>query len=72
MEKMTGTSIDANLQNIAKVCELIELEDAKFVTFNKSYFIISGKLDQPGVLKKNETFDMSFINNINGNKYAII
>ena len=25
-----------NLQNIAKVCELIELEDAKFVTFNKS------------------------------------
>ena len=57
-----------NLQNIANVFELVELEKAQFVTYNESYFIISGTLDQPGVLKQNEIFNMSFINNINGSK----
>ena len=57
-----------DLQNIANLHELVELEKAQFVTYNKSYFIISGELDQPGVLKQNEEFNMSFINNINGSK----
>ena len=57
-----------NLQNIAKVSELVELTEAQFVSFDRSYFIINGTLDQPGVLNQNEKFNMSFINIINGNK----
>ena len=57
-----------NLQNIAKVSELVELTEAQFVSFDGSYFIINGTLDQPGVLKQDEKFNMSFINIINGNK----